>query len=87
MSVTSRRRIVPPLIPKLNDKSVQFAEENTILVIDNENQLLANGQVINSDETRPVFDINRSKPMPILKNGPKPPRPKVDELPQKRSEK
>ena len=43
--------------------------------------MTVNGQVINSDETQPVFDVNRVKPMPILKNGPKPPRPKVDELP------
>ena len=41
MSITSRMRKVPSVFSK--DKSVQFAQENTILVIDDENQLLANG--------------------------------------------
>ena len=38
-------RKVPSLFTK-TDKSVQFALDTIILVIDDENQLLANGQVM-----------------------------------------
>lgn len=44
MAVSSRLRKVPSLFSK-PDKSVQFAQENTILVIDDENKLIANGSL------------------------------------------
>lgn len=70
--VTGRMRKVPSIFTSKADKSVQFAQENTILVIDDDNQLIANGQVIprpsHVDETVWYSDSHYSKP--ILKNGP-----------------
>ena len=41
--VTGRMRKVPSIFTTKPDKSVQFAQENTILIIDDDNQLIANG--------------------------------------------
>lgn len=71
MAVSSRLRKVPSLFSK-PDKSVQFAQENTILVIDDENKLIANGSLFqranNLDESINVSEAVQAKP--ILKNGP-----------------
>jgi len=58
------------------DKSVQFARENTILVIDDENQLVANGKVMPNqhfmarEEGVWMGSVSTEFKKPILKNGP-----------------
>ena len=72
MALSNRLRKVPSLFSK-PDKSVQFAQENTILVIDNENKLLANGSLFQKKSyLDDSMQVNESAVIakPILKNGP-----------------
>jgi len=75
MIVTNRLHRMPSLFSK-PDKSVQFAQENIILVIDDENQLFANGKLVKSSARADEADWTKGNSnsemvkKPILKNGP-----------------